>query len=209
MQQKPKVRVDAKSAVNKWIKDQGRVFRTSHKEASAQDLARKHHRINQSAPPVERFQVGDFVRVRHSNGGKTEPRWKGPYEVIQVLEWNTYRLKLCSNFKIRLRRNHNQLERFPVESEAVLPHYSSTRSQKPSEQAAAQPLDTLFHTTDETVTINEPQLVGDDSVELHESSDAVDAMDEGVQERDELISQPLTTRRPRMPAGFRKREERN
>jgi hypothetical protein len=85
--------------------------------------------------PTERFKVGDWVLIPRVNRKKTQSRWQGPYEVVQVREGGTYRLRNVTKFRDRQLRHHRLLRPY-VRREGVGTPDKAVRSSQRTKPAA-------------------------------------------------------------------------
>jgi hypothetical protein len=100
-------RVDLKSRSAKWARERASRDRLAFRRALAQDLRQKQSRVH--ARETERYSIGEWALIPRINRQKTQTRWQGPYEIVQVREGGTYRLKNVSNFRDRVIRHHRYL----------------------------------------------------------------------------------------------------
>lgn len=126
-------RVNLKSAASRWAQGRARRDREAFQRATERDAAGKHQRLEER--PTERFKVGDLVLIPRINRRKTQSKWVGPYEIIQVRQGGTYRAKNCNNFRDRVLRHHRYLRKYIARDGVVpKPQPRMTRSQ-PAESA--------------------------------------------------------------------------
>ena len=129
LSQKAKSRVSERSAISRWADAQGRLFRELHSQVVSRDLAGKRGRQVQGDDSA-RFKVGNLVLLRIQNREKTEPRWKGPFQVLQVRGGGTYLVRDLYNFRIRKYVHHSNL--LPdTSTDADLPSVGRTTSANP------------------------------------------------------------------------------
>ena len=114
-------RVNPRSKTAKWARERAQRDREAFQKAVARDRRQKEARTQVRDTP--RFKVGDLVLIPRTNRKKTESRWQGPYEVTQVREGGTYRLKNVNKFRDRQLRHHRLLRPY-VQREGVAPGLS-------------------------------------------------------------------------------------
>jgi transposase InsO family protein len=107
LDQKPFGRINAKSETARFVAARAETDRKTFADAVAHDQKAKQDRRVEL--PTERFKVGDRVMAKVASRLKTEPRWRGPLEVLQVLEGGVYRLKDTVKFRAVSEVMHHRL----------------------------------------------------------------------------------------------------
>jgi hypothetical protein len=95
------------------------------------------------------------IPVKKSRSSKLQSRWEGPYIVVQCRQGNTYRVKKADNFRKRLTRHHDQLQRLEnrpprfnnhkttlPEAPAQIAHTHPTTDRSPSEEEDVSDVET-------------------------------------------------------------------
>ena len=138
LEQRRAHRVDPRSRTSKWARERAQRDREAFRKAAERDTRVKEQRVQ--IRPTERFKVGDWVLIPRVNRKKTQSRWQGPYEVVQVREGGTYRLRNVKRFRDRQLRHHRLLRPYVRREGAGEPVEAARSSQrtKPAEPILAE-----------------------------------------------------------------------
>jgi len=107
LDQQPFGRINAKSEIARFVATRAETDRKTFADAIKNDQKSKENRRVEL--PTERFKVGDRVMAKVASRLKTEPRWRGPLEVLQVLEGGVYRVKDTAKFRAVSEVMHHRL----------------------------------------------------------------------------------------------------
>ena len=128
--------VDPRSRTSKWVRERAQRDREAFRKAAERDTRQKEHRVQ--IRPTEGFKVGDWVLIPRVNRKKTQSRWQGPYEVVQVREGGTYRLRNVKKFRDRQLRHHRLLRSYVRRESACTPDKAVRSSQRTKPAAPIQ-----------------------------------------------------------------------
>jgi hypothetical protein len=196
LEQRRAHRVDPRSRTSKWARERAQRDREAFRKAAERDTRQKEHRVQ--IRPTERFKLGDWVLIPRVNRKKTQSRWQGPYEVVQVREGGTYRLRNVKKFRDRQLRHHRLLRPYVRREDSNEPDQAALASQrtKPAEPTQTE----VAPRTEGAVFAGGGEIAdGDDhsepdseaSVFTAQSEDNMEDAESQLAEEDELESHQL------------------
>ena len=97
IEQKTHHRVNTKSQIAELVSGRAAVDRETFEKAVENNTKAKEQRA--TTTETKRFKVGDLVWTTEASRQKTDPRRRGPLEILQVIEGGVYRVKDVKNFR--------------------------------------------------------------------------------------------------------------
>ena len=110
---------------NSWIERLTKELKEAHAAVVEREERTKRRRQELSSrnAHVARYKEGDLVFQRcppkPGRPGKLQPRWDGPYIVVECRQGNVYLIKRADNFRRRYVRHHDRLKPFEGREERL------------------------------------------------------------------------------------------
>ena len=110
---------------NSWIERLTNELKEAHATVVEREEQTKRRRqeLSRRNAHIVRYKAGDLVFQRcppkPGRPGKLQPRWDGPYIVVECRQGNVYLIKKADNFRRRFVRHHDRLKPFEDRGERL------------------------------------------------------------------------------------------